>query len=169
MPASYAACVAYQRGTGGWQRFGEQTVYDNRWVRLGLVDVGAPNGERWTEIDQRSSKETVCASQWWWLGTGSNRRPSDFQFKVHLVGVVLPGTSRSLPLQVGYQEYFVDHNYWTVRWTHPQPANPMCAGFGDGPAGVTLFLLNRPRPGCRPGPDPGPGEHRDQVALAGPG
>jgi hypothetical protein len=35
------------RGTGGWRRFGERTVYDNRWVRLGLVDVGAPNGERW--------------------------------------------------------------------------------------------------------------------------
>ncbi|MBV8541674.1 MAG: NUDIX hydrolase [Pseudonocardiales bacterium] len=32
---------------GGWQRFGEKTIYDNRWVRLGLVDVGAPNGERW--------------------------------------------------------------------------------------------------------------------------
>ncbi|MGH3916381.1 MAG: NUDIX hydrolase [Pseudonocardiaceae bacterium] len=32
---------------GGWQTFGEKTIYDNRWVRLGLVDVGAPNGERW--------------------------------------------------------------------------------------------------------------------------
>jgi ADP-ribose pyrophosphatase len=32
---------------GGWQRFGERTVYDSRWVRLGLVGVGAPNGERW--------------------------------------------------------------------------------------------------------------------------
>jgi 8-oxo-dGTP pyrophosphatase MutT (NUDIX family) len=32
---------------GGWRRFGEKTIYDNRWVRLGLVDVGAPNGERW--------------------------------------------------------------------------------------------------------------------------
>ncbi|MGH3903950.1 MAG: NUDIX domain-containing protein [Pseudonocardiaceae bacterium] len=31
----------------GWQTFGEKTIYDNRWVRLGLVDVGAPNGERW--------------------------------------------------------------------------------------------------------------------------
>jgi ADP-ribose pyrophosphatase len=30
-----------------WQTFGERTVYDNRWVRLGLVDVQAPNGERW--------------------------------------------------------------------------------------------------------------------------
>jgi hypothetical protein len=33
----------------------------------------------WTEIDRRSSKKTVCASQRWWPGTGSNRRPSDFQ------------------------------------------------------------------------------------------
>ena len=32
---------------GGWRTFGEQTIYDNRWVRLGLVDVEAPNGERW--------------------------------------------------------------------------------------------------------------------------
>lgn len=32
---------------GAWQTFGEQTIYDNRWVRLGLVDVQAPNGERW--------------------------------------------------------------------------------------------------------------------------
>ncbi|MGH4017219.1 MAG: NUDIX domain-containing protein [Pseudonocardiaceae bacterium] len=31
----------------GWQTFGEKTIYDSRWVRLGLVDVGAPNGERW--------------------------------------------------------------------------------------------------------------------------
>jgi 8-oxo-dGTP pyrophosphatase MutT (NUDIX family) len=37
--------VADQRGA--WRTFGERTVYDNRWVRLGLVDVEAPNGERW--------------------------------------------------------------------------------------------------------------------------
>jgi ADP-ribose pyrophosphatase len=36
--------VTEQRG--GWRTFGEKTVYDNRWVRLGLVDVEAPNGER---------------------------------------------------------------------------------------------------------------------------
>jgi 8-oxo-dGTP pyrophosphatase MutT (NUDIX family) len=30
-----------------WKTFGERTVYDNRWVRLSLVDVQAPNGERW--------------------------------------------------------------------------------------------------------------------------
>jgi hypothetical protein len=35
------------QGSGGWQTFGERTVYDDRWVRLGLVDVRAPNGERW--------------------------------------------------------------------------------------------------------------------------
>lgn len=44
-PCAYAPGVAKQRGK--WQTFGEKTIYDNRWVRLGLVDVGAPNGERW--------------------------------------------------------------------------------------------------------------------------
>ena len=37
--------VADERGA--WRTFGEKTIYDNRWVRLGLVDVEAPNGERW--------------------------------------------------------------------------------------------------------------------------
>ncbi|GAA3019654.1 NUDIX domain-containing protein [Actinokineospora globicatena] len=32
---------------GAWTVFGERTVYDNRWVRVGLADVEAPNGERW--------------------------------------------------------------------------------------------------------------------------
>lgn len=32
---------------GSWQTFGERLIYDNRWVKLGLVDVEAPNGERW--------------------------------------------------------------------------------------------------------------------------
>ena len=32
---------------GGWRTYGEKTIYDNHWVRLGLVDVEAPNGERW--------------------------------------------------------------------------------------------------------------------------
>ena len=32
---------------GGWRTYGEKTIYDNRWVRLGLIDVEAPNGERW--------------------------------------------------------------------------------------------------------------------------
>jgi 8-oxo-dGTP pyrophosphatase MutT (NUDIX family) len=41
----YAASVA--EVCGGWRRFGEKTIYDSRWVRLGLVDVAAPNGERW--------------------------------------------------------------------------------------------------------------------------
>jgi ADP-ribose pyrophosphatase len=39
------ALVADERGT--WRTFGEETIYDNRWVRLGLVDVEAPTGERW--------------------------------------------------------------------------------------------------------------------------
>jgi ADP-ribose pyrophosphatase len=37
--------VAEQRGA--WRTYGERMIYDNRWVRLGLVDVEAPNGERW--------------------------------------------------------------------------------------------------------------------------
>lgn len=32
---------------GVWQTFGERLIYDSRWVRLGLADVEAPNGERW--------------------------------------------------------------------------------------------------------------------------
>jgi 8-oxo-dGTP pyrophosphatase MutT (NUDIX family) len=32
---------------GGWTTFDERLVYDNRWVRVGLADVRAPNGERW--------------------------------------------------------------------------------------------------------------------------
>ncbi|RZS41237.1 8-oxo-dGTP pyrophosphatase MutT (NUDIX family) [Herbihabitans rhizosphaerae] len=32
---------------GAWRRFGERLVYDNRWVKVGLADVRAPNGERW--------------------------------------------------------------------------------------------------------------------------
>lgn len=41
----YVAAVTEERGA--WRTFGERTVYDNRWVRLGLVDVEAPNGQRW--------------------------------------------------------------------------------------------------------------------------
>lgn len=33
--------------SSAWQTFGERIVYDNRWVRLSLVEVEAPNGERW--------------------------------------------------------------------------------------------------------------------------
>lgn len=43
--STYAARVTEEHG--GWQTFGERLVYDNRWVKLGLVDVQAPNGERW--------------------------------------------------------------------------------------------------------------------------
>ncbi len=31
---------------GSWKTFGERLVYDNRWVKVGLADVEAPNGER---------------------------------------------------------------------------------------------------------------------------
>ena len=33
--------------SGAWRTYGEQTIYDSTWVRLALVDVEAPNGERW--------------------------------------------------------------------------------------------------------------------------
>lgn len=42
---AYVAAVTEQHGA--WRTFGERTVYDNPWVRLGLVDVEAPSGERW--------------------------------------------------------------------------------------------------------------------------
>ncbi|WP_309110343.1 NUDIX domain-containing protein [Saccharothrix sp.] len=32
---------------GAWKKFGERLIYDNRWVKVGLADVQAPNGERW--------------------------------------------------------------------------------------------------------------------------
>jgi len=32
---------------GAWKTFGEGLIYDNRYVRLSLADVEAPNGERW--------------------------------------------------------------------------------------------------------------------------
>jgi len=35
-----------QQRRGGWGRFGERTIYDSRWVRLGQLDVQAPSGER---------------------------------------------------------------------------------------------------------------------------
>ncbi|GAA5135449.1 hypothetical protein GCM10023320_65010 [Pseudonocardia adelaidensis] len=39
-------CVADEHGA--WRTFGEKTIYESSpWVRLGLVDVEAPNGERW--------------------------------------------------------------------------------------------------------------------------
>src|SRR3954447_8341195 len=41
----YGGRVADERG--GWRTYGEKTIYHNRWVRLGLVDVEAPNGARW--------------------------------------------------------------------------------------------------------------------------
>jgi 8-oxo-dGTP pyrophosphatase MutT (NUDIX family) len=31
---------------GGWTVYGERPAYDNEWVRVGLVDVRAPDGER---------------------------------------------------------------------------------------------------------------------------
>ena len=37
----YGGLVADERGA--WRTYGEKTIYDNRWVRLGLVDVEAPN------------------------------------------------------------------------------------------------------------------------------
>lgn len=42
----YAAGVADVAGAG-WRTFGERVVYGNRWVRVDLVEVEAPNGERW--------------------------------------------------------------------------------------------------------------------------
>jgi 8-oxo-dGTP pyrophosphatase MutT (NUDIX family) len=35
------------REHGSWKTYGERLIYDNQWVKLGLADVEAPNGERW--------------------------------------------------------------------------------------------------------------------------
>lgn len=32
---------------GMWRTFGERALYNNRWIRLSLVEVEAPNGQRW--------------------------------------------------------------------------------------------------------------------------
>ncbi|WP_084176348.1 NUDIX hydrolase [Actinokineospora spheciospongiae] len=32
---------------GAWHTFGERLVYDNRWVKVGLTNVQAPNGQKW--------------------------------------------------------------------------------------------------------------------------
>jgi 8-oxo-dGTP pyrophosphatase MutT (NUDIX family) len=37
--------VAEERGA--WKTYGERSIYDSPWVRLGLADVEAPNGKRW--------------------------------------------------------------------------------------------------------------------------
>src|SRR5262249_31811048 len=65
---------------GGWRTFGERTVYDNRWVRLGLVDVQAPDGERWeyhvVHLDRIAvalivdDQDRVLMSWRHWFGTG---------------------------------------------------------------------------------------------------
>jgi len=41
---------------GAWTVFGERLVYDNRWVKLGLADVQAPNGERWESVGMLSER-----------------------------------------------------------------------------------------------------------------
>nr|BFE46907.1 NUDIX hydrolase [Saccharothrix mutabilis subsp. capreolus] len=52
-PLSAQPCVSRRLGgvsdeeRGAWKKFGERLVYDNRWVKVGLADVEAPNGERW--------------------------------------------------------------------------------------------------------------------------
>ncbi len=47
MPCPPLTLRSWQRNAADGGRLGERTVYDNRWLRLGLVDVEAPNGERW--------------------------------------------------------------------------------------------------------------------------
>jgi 8-oxo-dGDP phosphatase len=37
--------------SGGWRTFGERSVYDSAWVRVGQIDVELPGGERyWHEV-----------------------------------------------------------------------------------------------------------------------
>jgi hypothetical protein len=69
--------------------------------------------------NQRSERAVtgVRASQRWWPGTGSNRRPSDFQFQVHPVGVGLPGILLAVVTSQKRQKHPEHWSYWTVRWT----------------------------------------------------
>ncbi len=39
-------CVATNEERSRWVVHGERLIYDNRWIRLGLVDVEIPDGER---------------------------------------------------------------------------------------------------------------------------
>jgi 8-oxo-dGTP pyrophosphatase MutT (NUDIX family) len=38
--------VGVEQQRGGWERFGERTIYDSRWVQLGQLEVQAPSGQR---------------------------------------------------------------------------------------------------------------------------
>jgi 8-oxo-dGTP pyrophosphatase MutT (NUDIX family) len=44
--ASAKDATAQQADDTAWQSHGERIIYDNEWVRLSLVDVELPNGER---------------------------------------------------------------------------------------------------------------------------
>lgn len=43
-----------------WTVHGERTVYDNRWIRLVLVDVEAPNGERFESHVARLGRVAIA-------------------------------------------------------------------------------------------------------------
>jgi hypothetical protein len=49
-----------------------------------------------------------------WPGAGSNRRPSDFQFQVHLIGVRLLGILCAVVTAERHQKHPEDWSYWTV-------------------------------------------------------
>ncbi len=118
-------------GLMGWSHSSMAIRYEHLTPELRRDIARQVDGLLWTpswtdetRARKRSTPARVRAGQRWWPGAGSNRRPSDFQFKVHLIGVELPGTFRSLPLRVGYCRYLADHSYWTA---HPT------TGHQDGP------------------------------------
>ena len=75
---------------------------------------------RRTELD-RMLDTSIWPDQKRWPGAGSNRRLSDFQFQVHLRGVLLPGILLALVPSQRHQRYqrgleLLDSSLDTVRW-----------------------------------------------------
>jgi hypothetical protein len=75
--------------------------------------IGQPDGQGSTE-DHIWRPFTLFK---WWPGARPNRRPSDFQFQVHLIGVGLPGILLAVVTSSRHQKYLENWSYWTVHWT----------------------------------------------------
>lgn len=76
--------------------------------------IGQSVGQRSNEsrLDRLFSLVRHCGQ-----GRGRTRRPSDFQFKVHLIEVGLPGISLARVPPQRHQKHQEDWRYWTVHWT----------------------------------------------------
>jgi hypothetical protein len=58
---------------------------------------------------------------------GAKRRPSDFQFKVHLIRVALPGILLAVVWSQRPRKHPKHRSYWTVHWT-PLDGRPLFEG-----------------------------------------